>query len=45
MINKLSIFALFVGEEKSIQLYEPMMRNKIFDNIEEYDKFEYKLKR
>ena len=44
-INKLSIFDPFEGEEKSIQLYEPMMGSRLFNSIEEYEKFEFKLKK
>ena len=44
-INKLSIFDPFEGEEKSIQLYEPMMGRRFFNSIEEYEKFEFKLKK
>ncbi len=42
-INKLSIFNPLIGEEKSIQLYEPMIGNRVFNNIEDYEAFSRKL--
>lgn len=42
-INKLSIFNPLIGEEASIQLYEPMIGNRVFNNIEDYETFSRKL--
>ncbi len=42
-INRLQIFDPASGDVKSIQLYEPMMGSKVFDNADDYDEFRKKL--
>ena len=42
-INKLQFYAPNTGETLGVHLYEPMMGNKRFDNIDDYHSFVKKL--